>query len=81
MTRQLSRRQFIKTIAGGLLASSVAEKLIAKSNSPKPPNLIFVFPDQMRGQAMGFMKQDPVITPNLDRFAQESLVLTNAVSN
>ena len=81
MTRQLSRRQFIKTIAGGLLASSVAEKLTAKSNSPKPPNLIFVFPDQMRGQAMGFMKQDPVITPNLDRFAQESLVLTNAVSN
>ena len=81
MTKQLIRRQFIKTVAGGLLASSVAEKLIAKSNSPKPPNLIFVFPDQMRGQAMGFMKQDPVITPNLDRFAQESLVLTKAVSN
>ncbi len=76
-----SRRLFLKNIAGSLLASSVAGKLTAKSNSPKPPNLVFVFPDQMRGQALGFMKQDPVITPNLDRFAGESLVLTGAVSN
>ena len=27
------------------------------------------------------MGQDPVITPNLDRFASESLVFTHAVSN
>lgn len=45
------------------------------------PNLVFVFPDQFRQQGMGFMRQDPVITPNFDRFAAESLVFTNAVSN
>ena len=45
------------------------------------PNLVFIFPDQFRSQALGFMQQDPVITPNLDRFASESLVLTHAVSN
>ena len=44
-------------------------------------NLVYVFPDQMRGQAMGFLKEEPVITPNLDRFAAESLVLPHAVSN
>lgn len=45
------------------------------------PNLVFVFPDQMRGQAMGFLKDDPVITPNLDRFATQGVVFTHAVSN
>jgi arylsulfatase A-like enzyme len=38
-------------------------------------------PDQMRGQALGFMKEDPVITPNLDRLASQSLVLTQAAVN
>jgi len=44
------------------------------------PNLVFVFPDQMRGQALGFLKEDPVLTPHLDRFARQSLVLPQAVS-
>ena len=45
------------------------------------PNLIFVFADQFRSQAMGFTGEDPVITPNFDRFAEVSMVLTHAVSN
>ena len=45
------------------------------------PNLVFVFPDQFRQQAIGYMNQDPVVTPNLDRFASEGVVFTNAVSN
>lgn len=45
------------------------------------PNLVFVFPDELRQQAVGVYGQDPVITPNLDAFAADSLVLTQAVSN
>jgi arylsulfatase A-like enzyme len=45
------------------------------------PNLLFVFPDQMRGSALGFLGKEPVITPVLDRFATECLTLPNAVSN
>lgn len=45
------------------------------------PNLIFVFPDQMRGQAMGFMGEEKVLTPVLDRFAAESVHFTQAVAN
>ena len=30
------------------------------------PNLVLVYPDQMRGQAMGFLGIEPVLTPNLD---------------
>ena len=46
----------------------------------KRPNLIYVFPDEFRRQAIGFMGEDPVITPNLDAFARQSLVLNRAVS-
>jgi len=45
------------------------------------PNLVLVFPDQMRGQAMGFLGEEPVRTPNLDQFAAQGLVLPQAVSN
>jgi len=52
-----------------------------QGRTQKHPNLVLVFPDQMRGQALGFLGEDPVVTPHLDRFAQESLVLPQAVSN
>ena len=42
------------------------------------PNLLFIFPDQMRGQAMGFLNEEPVQTPKLDQFASQGLVLNNA---
>lgn len=45
------------------------------------PNLVFVFPDQFRAQAMGFTGEDPVRTPTLDRFATQSVVFANAVCN
>ena len=48
--------------------------------NPPKPNILFVFPDQFRLQALGFRDEDPVHTPNLNRFAEESCVLTHAVS-
>lgn len=44
------------------------------------PNIIYIFADQWRKQAAGFMGEDPVITPNIDRFAQENLVFNHALS-
>jgi arylsulfatase A-like enzyme len=45
------------------------------------PNLLFVFADQMRGSAMGFLGEEPVLTPTLDRLAKQSIVFTQAASN
>ena len=56
------------------------------------PNIIYVFPDQFRNQAMAFWNEpeyashvgwqaDPVQTPRLDAFADESVVLSRAMSN
>lgn len=47
----------------------------------KKPNLIIVFPDQMRAHQLGFLGLEPVITPHLNKFAEESLVLTQAAAN
>ncbi|MCL2639840.1 MAG: sulfatase [Phycisphaerales bacterium] len=46
-----------------------------------PPNLVFVFADQLRSQAMGYAGDRNAKTPFLDRLAGESLNFVNAVSN
>lgn len=53
----------------------------SRVTSTERPNLIFVFTDQHRKQALGFRNEDPVITPNIDRFARESMVFTDAISS
>ena len=70
---------------------SCKEKQAATGNTADRPNVIYVFPDQMRNQAIGIWREpgfreavnfegDPVYTPNLNRFAKESVVLTSAMS-
>ena len=82
MTNTLSRRDFLKRTSVFTVAFSSAACLAAeKRQDLKRPNLVFMFPDQFRRQAIGFMKEDPVITPRLDEFASQSLVLTDAVSS
>lgn len=84
-----SRRNFVKQVAtgGGLLLSGQASQAAAgapcstAAPATKPLNLLLVFPDEMRAQAQGFMRADPVLTPRVDRFARESRVMTQAVSN
>lgn len=48
--------------------------------SEEHPNLLVVMADQFRGDALGFRGKEAVKTPNLDQFAQEAVVLTQAVS-
>ncbi len=77
----MKRRDFLKT-AGGVAAGIAMECDTRAETCPaERPNLLIVFPDQMRGQALGFLGEDPVVTPHLDAFARESLVLPQAVSN
>ncbi len=75
---QISRRAMLKgTCAGALHPLS----LLGVAEKPGRPNLLYIFPDEWRQMALGFMKSDPVMTPNLDAFASESVVFTNVVSN
>lgn len=46
----------------------------------KKTNLIYIFADQWRAQAIGAAGEDSVNTPNMDAFAEESMACANAVS-
>ena len=52
-----------------------------KQETAKKPNIVFVFADQWRAHSTGFVGNDDVITPNLNKLSEESLNFTNAVSN
>lgn len=53
---------------------------LVEAASEEHPNLLVVMADQFRGDALGFRGKEAVKTPNLDQFAQEAVVLTQAVS-
>jgi arylsulfatase A-like enzyme len=46
----------------------------------KKKNLLYVFADQWRYDALSFVKRDPVFTPNMDAFCSESIQCENAIS-
>jgi arylsulfatase A-like enzyme len=50
------------------------------NTGPKPPNLVFVFADQLRYQSCGYAGDPRAHTPQIDVLAQESVSFCNAVS-
>jgi arylsulfatase A-like enzyme len=52
----------------------------ACKQQPDRPNLIFVFADEWRGQATGYMGDPNAHTPNLDALASRGIIFTTAVS-
>lgn len=75
------RRQFLQQLAAGAALAGVADAPQAAQAPRRPLNLLLVFPDEMRAQAQQFMGMDPVLTPRIDRFAREAVVMRQAVSN
>lgn len=49
-------------------------------NFMQKPNVVFLFADQWRAQAIGFAGDENVKTPNIDNIAKESIVFSNAIS-
>lgn len=52
----------------------------ASTDYPAKPNVIYVFADQLRAQALGYAGDPNVISPNIDRLARESVNFKYAVS-
>ncbi|MGC8792160.1 MAG: sulfatase family protein, partial [Bryobacteraceae bacterium] len=67
----LTRRRFLA--ASGALAPGV--------RASRRPNILFVFPDQMRAQALGAMGNPDVRTPQLDRLASQGVLFENTLAN
>ena len=71
----MKRRNFIAISSCATLLPGVGA-----AARPQKPNLLFVLTDQWRRQAAGFMNDDPVLTPNVDRFAERAAVFSHAVA-
>lgn len=82
----------INLLLGGLGLFALQGCKAPQPQEAKLPNVIYVFPDQFRNQAMEFWGQegfrehvnfrnDPVKTPRLNEFAKQSVVLSAAQSN
>jgi arylsulfatase A-like enzyme len=52
----------------------------ACSTVEEKPNVIFVFADQWRASATGFIGNEDIKTPNIDKLAKESMDFRNAIS-
>ncbi len=77
----MRRRELLKS-AGAALGSLLLGPAESRAGEPAPakPNLVFVFADQWRAEAVGYAGNRDVRTPNLDRLAGRSVNFVNAVS-
>ncbi len=84
MKAQMTRREFLKAsvataATAGALCALPSSAWAAESGGRKP-NVIFVFADQLRAQALGCYGDKQAKTPNLDRLASQGTRFTNAIS-
>ncbi len=67
------RRDFLKASAAAAAGSLAAAP-------PKPPNILFLFPDQLRHDFVEPSSGVPVRTPNIRRLAAEGVRFTHAIT-
>lgn len=63
------------------LATASAVTATASATNGDRPNLIFIMPDQWRGQALGCLGDPNARTPNLDKLAAGGLLMRNVIAN
>jgi len=84
-SKRIDRREFLRTLGWGtaavVLGCENSNRLLSQGRrSVKKPNVVYIFADQWRAAATGYAGDPNAKTPNLDKLAQESVNLTNAVS-
>ncbi|NQU43333.1 sulfatase [bacterium] len=72
------RRQFLREASVALAALALPR--FSPAAQAQRPNLLFVLADQFRRQALGFLSEDPIRTPNFDRFAAQGQHFPHAIS-
>ncbi|MBT3377552.1 MAG: sulfatase-like hydrolase/transferase [Lentisphaerae bacterium] len=79
-SQRLGRREFITRsgAAGMALVVGAPATILAQHDERQKPNIIFLFADDMRWDAMGCMGNRVIRTPNLDRLANDGVLFENA---
>jgi arylsulfatase A-like enzyme len=65
-------------LTAGCASSDKSEKAVLNQ---RPPNIVFIFIDDMGWRDVGFMGSEYYETPNIDKLASQGMVFTNAYSN
>ena len=71
----------MRTTRRQLLAQAAAPAFLAGQAADRPPNIVYVICDQMRGDAMGCVGNRDVRTPNLNRMAREGVLFERCSVN
>ena len=74
--------KFINLTLGLIFVNSIPAISLAATDKKKvkKANLVYVFADQLRAQALGYAGDLNAITPNIDLLASESVNIRNAIS-
>ncbi len=75
------QRQLFHLFMVLLLISLPGPLTLIVEAADRPPNVIIMMPDQMRGQAMSVAGNKQVHTPRLERLAEGGLYLPNTIAN
>jgi len=85
----MKRRRFLRALAGGGLGAAAAvaswsgrePARAAARTRGRPPNILFIFIDDMGWRDVGFMGSQFYETPNIDRLARGGMIFTDAYAN
>ncbi len=78
-SKDIPRREFINRVAG--IAAVTALGASTHAQSPRKPNVVYVFSDEHRWQSMGCSEMPQLHTPVMDRMAKEGATFTHCISN
>ena len=78
----MDRRKFITVAAGTAAALGLRQGTgQAAARGKRPPNVLFIMPDEWRGQALRCMGNPDVQTPHLDQLASEGMLFRQTFAN
>ena len=78
----MDRRKFIAVAAGTAAALGLRQGTVQEAESAtRPPNVLFIMPDEWRGQALRCMGNPDVQTPHLDQLASEGILFRQTFAN
>lgn len=78
----MNRRKFIQRAAGTVAALGLRPGTVqAEESAKRRPNVLFIMPDEWRGQALGCMGNPDVQTPHIDQLAAEGILFRQTFAN